>query len=57
MEWSLCEAQQGDWRERGAVRRPVMVGRGGKCRSLYAMSCENENKSQSQRCAMLGNNH
>lgn len=28
MEWSLCEAQHGNWRERGAVRRLVMVKRG-----------------------------
>lgn len=38
----------------GAVRRPIMVGRGEKCRSLHALCCENANKSQSQGCACWG---
>lgn len=40
--------------KKGAVRRLVMVGRGKKCRSHSALSCENENKSQSQGCACQG---
>lgn len=57
MEWSLCEAQHGNWKERGTVRRPVMVGRGGKVQvSPCFVLWEWKQKPVMGMC-MLGNNH
>lgn len=56
-KWSLWEVQHGNWRERGAVRRPVMVGRGKKVQVSPCFVLWEWKQKPVTRMCVLGNNH